>query len=242
MPASTQERTPASVERAEIGPFVIDREEHGNADAVVIRPDDVQSVLGRLRNQAGYDHCSCVTAQAYPDRYETIYHLKQYDDPTAELSVVVPTPTDRPVSQSGATVYQTADWHEREAYDLVGIEYAEHPDPRRILLPETWQGHPLGLNYDQERSQVVPLAEHANPLEEDQRDGTDTMLINVGPHHPATHGVLHLLVTLDGEQVAAVEPDLGYIHGVKSRCASPERIATRSCPTPTGGTGAVVDC
>ncbi|WP_436909072.1 NADH-quinone oxidoreductase subunit D [Halosimplex marinum] len=195
------------------GEAVVDRETHRNAPGVVIRPDAVVETLSALRADAGLDHCSCVTAQEYGDRFETVYHLTSYDDRTRELSVVVPAPRDDPVSESAAPVYRTAEWHEREAYDLVGIEYENHPDLRRILLPETWQGHPLREDYDRTQSQIVTLREHANPLQEDHRGaGTDTMFLNIGPHHPSTHGVLHLEVTLDGEQVVDVEPDIGYIH------------------------------
>ncbi|MEF8906035.1 MAG: NADH-quinone oxidoreductase subunit D [Haloarculaceae archaeon] len=197
-----------------LGDLVIDREEHVNAEAFVVRPDEVQDALFGLRDEAGFDHCSCVTAQEYGDRFESIYHLKKYDDPTQEVGVVVPTSLDDPVSQTAEPVYRTADWHEREAYDLVGIEYEGHPDLRRILLPETWQGHPLRSDYNQEKPQVVTLREHANPLQDDHRAGedSDTMFLNIGPHHPATHGVLHLKTTLDGEQVADVDPDIGYLH------------------------------
>jgi NADH-quinone oxidoreductase subunit C/D len=196
-----------------LGDLVIGREEHLNAPGFVVRPDAVQDALFRLRDEAGLDHCACVTAQQYEDRYETIYHLRSFDDPTRELSVVVPTAPDDPTSRTAEPVYRTADWHEREAYDLVGVEYEGHPDPRRILLPETWQGHPLSLDYDQDRPQIVPFRENANPLEADHRaDAGETMFLNIGPHHPATHGVLHVEVTLDGEQVADVDPDIGYIH------------------------------
>ncbi|WP_330632445.1 NADH-quinone oxidoreductase subunit D [Halocatena halophila] len=195
-----------------LGDAVVDRETHLNAEAFVVRPDRVVDALGVLKNKAGFDHLSCVTAQEYEDRYESIYHLKKFDDPTQEVSVVVPTSVHDPTSQSAESVFRTADWHEREAYDLVGIEYEDHPDLRRILLPETWQGHPLRLDADQEQPQVVPLREHANPLQEDHPGGSDTMFLNIGPHHPATHGVLHLKTTLNGEQVADVESDIGYLH------------------------------
>jgi len=200
-----------------LGEHVLDTEEHLNAPGIVIRPDDVQAVLSTLKEEAGYDHCSCVTAQQYDDRYESIYHLKKFADPTDEVSVVVPTARDDPISESAAPVFTTADWHEREAYDLVGIEYDDHPDLRRILLPETWQGHPLRDDYDQDRPQIVTLRENANPLQKDHRgdpeDGeSDTMFLNIGPHHPATHGVLHLETVLDGEQVVDVESDIGYLH------------------------------
>ncbi|SEO97035.1 NADH-quinone oxidoreductase subunit C/D [Halogranum amylolyticum] len=196
-----------------LGDHVLTREEHLNAPGFVIRPDEVQDVLFTLRDEAGFDHLSCVTAEEREDRYESIYHLKKYDDPTQEVSIVVPTDKTNPVSQTAEPVYRTADWHEREAYDLVGIEYEGHPDLRRILLPETWQGHPLSMDYEQDRPQLVPLREHANPLQDDHTgEGGDTMFLNIGPHHPATHGVLHLKTTLDGEQVADVESDIGYLH------------------------------
>ncbi|WEL20949.1 MULTISPECIES: NADH-quinone oxidoreductase subunit D [unclassified Halorhabdus] len=224
---SLQERTPAEPdvgvtedgldydELADLlGEHVLDREEHVNAEGFVIRPDEVEDVLSTLKDRAGFDHLSAVTAQEYDDRYESIYHLKKYDDPTQELSVVVPTSSDEPVSQSGASVFDTADWHEREAYDLVGIEYDDHPDLRRILLPETWQGHPLSNEYNQTQPQVVTLREHANPLQEDKQSpqDPDTMFVNIGPHHPATHGVLHVKTVLDGEQIVDIDPDIGYLH------------------------------
>ena len=201
---------------AVLGPVVDQlqgREEHCNAPAGRVAPHDVPAVLDTLKTEAGLDHLACVTAQQYPDRYETIYHLRDYDDPTREASIVVPTPSGEPRSTSAAGVFRTADWHEREAYDLVGIEYDDHPDLRRILLPETWQGHPLSLEYDDDQPQIVPLREQDGQLH-DQIDqaGEGTMFLNIGPHHPATHGVMHLKVSLDGEQVAAVDPDIGYIH------------------------------
>ncbi|MCU4740748.1 NADH-quinone oxidoreductase subunit D [Halobacteria archaeon AArc-m2/3/4] len=196
-----------------LGELVIGTDDHMNAPAFVIRPDDVQRALGRLRDQAGFDHLSCLTPQEYADRYESILHMTTYDDRRREVTLVVPLPKDDPVCQSAEPIFRTADWHEREAYDLVGIEYEGHPDLRRILLPESWQGHPLSLDYNQNKPQVVRYAKHANPLEPDQRGAeSNTMLINIGPHHPATHGVLHLKTVLDGETVVDVDPDVGYLH------------------------------
>jgi NADH-quinone oxidoreductase subunit C/D len=225
---SLQERQPDDVtEHSEdelealLGELVVDRDDHMNAPGFVIRPDTVQETLTRLKEEAGFDHLSLVTAEEHQDRFESIYHLRKFDDPTQEVSVVVPTDAEHPVSESAEPVFRTADWHEREAYDLVGVQYDDHPDLRRILLPETWQGHPLGLDYDQNRPQIATLREHANPLQEDQRSDTDsdTMFVNIGPHHPATHGVLHLKTTLDGEQVVDVEPDIGYLHRCEEQMA-----------------------
>ncbi|ADB60007.1 NADH-ubiquinone oxidoreductase chain 49kDa [Haloterrigena turkmenica DSM 5511] len=213
------ERDRAPVELSEddleaiVGDRALARDDHLNAPGFVVRPDDVQSVLSDLKERGGFDHLSNLTAQQYEDRYESIYHLTKYADRTQEVSIVVPTPIDDPVSESAAPVFSTADWHEREAFDLVGIDYEGHPDPRRILLPETWQGHPLSLDYDQEKPQLVTLTDHANPIQPDHHDAeSDTMFLNIGPHHPATHGVLHLETVLDGETVVDVDPDIGYLH------------------------------
>jgi len=217
-----------------LGESVIDRETHVNCEAFVIRPNEVARTLSTLREEAGFDHLSCVTAQEYRDRYETIYHLKKYDDPTQELSLVVPTTRENPVSQSGASVFDTANWHEREAYDLVGIEYEDHPDLRRILLPETWQGHPLSLDYNQDKPQIVPLREHVNPMETRGKgaDDSDTMFLNIGPHHPATHGVLHLRAVLDGEQVVDVDPDIGYLHRCEEQMCQQSTYRHQIMPYP----------
>ena len=216
-----------------LGDTAIGRETHRNAEAFVVRPDEVQDALFALRDEAGFDHCSNVTAQEYEDRFESIYHLKKYEDPTQEVSVVVPTPRGDPVSQSAEPVYRTADWHEREAYDLVGIEYDGHPDLRRILLPETWQGHPMGLDYNQNKPQVVTLESHANPIADDHsEDGSDTMFLNIGPHHPATHGVLHVETVLSGEQVAHVDPDIGYLHRCEEQMAQNGKYRHEIMPYP----------
>jgi NADH-quinone oxidoreductase subunit C/D len=217
-----------------LGDHVLDREEHKNAEGFVIRPDEAETVLQSLKQEAGFDHLSLVTAQEYQDRYESIYHLKKYDDPTQELSLVVPTSRDEPVSQSATSVYDTADWHEREAYDLVGIEYDEHPDLRRILLPETWQGHPLSKDYNQDQPQIVPLREHADPMEHrtDVPEEQDQMFINIGPHHPATHGVLHLKTVLDGEQVVDVDPDVGYLHRCEEQMCQQSTYRHQIMPYP----------
>jgi NADH-quinone oxidoreductase subunit C/D len=213
--------------------LVIDRESHLNAPGMVIRPDSVQVALRRLRDNAGFDHLSCVTAEERTDRYESIYHLTSFDDRQREVSIIVPVPKDNPVSESAAPVFRTADWHEREAYDLVGIEYDNHPDLRRILLPETWQGHPLSLDYDQDRPQIVTLSEWENPLAEDHReDEGDTMYVNIGPHHPATHGVLHVKTVLDGEQVADVDPDIGYLHRCEEQVCQSKTYRHQIMPYP----------
>jgi NADH-quinone oxidoreductase subunit C/D len=202
----------------ELPEAILDVEEHGNAPAIVANPSRVDDVV-RVLKQNGYNHLSSVSAVEYENRYETVYHLRRITDDSEdfdEINVVAHADRDQPSVQTVSNVFKGANWHEREAYDLMGIRYEDHPDLRRILLPETWKGHPLRDEYDVDQPQYTTLEAHANPVEERyevEDDGAlDTMFLNIGPHHPATHGVLHLKTVLDGEVVVDVDPDIGYLH------------------------------
>jgi len=106
-----------------------------------------------------FDYLACITAidnGAAADTMELIYNLTSIPyglDLT--LKTIFPRNTNGtalPSVPTVSTIWRTADWHEREAYDLMGITFEGHPDLRRILLPEDWEGHPLRKDYDaQER-------------------------------------------------------------------------------------------
>ena len=202
----------------ELPEAILGVEEHHNAPAILVNPSHVDDVV-RVLKQNGYNHLSSISAVEYKNRYESVYHLRRITDDRQdfeEINVVAMTDKDDPAVQTVSGVFKGANWHEREAYDLMGIRYDDHPDLRRILLPETWKGHPLRDEYDVDQPQYTTLEAHANPIEErhevDDDGDLDTMFVNIGPHHPATHGVLHLKTVLDGEVVVDVEPDIGYLH------------------------------
>lgn len=108
--------------------------------------------LLRDRDDAGYDLPLCVTAVDWPDRepeaprFDVVYQLRsmQHND---VVRLVVQVPEDDPTVPSLEGIFAGMDWHEREAYDLLGIRFVGHHDLRRILLPEDWEGHPLRKDY-----------------------------------------------------------------------------------------------
>jgi len=175
-----------------------------------------------------------VSAQEYENRYESIYHLKKFDDPTRrEVSVVVPADKDDPVSESAEPVFRTADWHEREAYDLIGIEYDDHPDLRRILLPETWQGHPSRWTTTRTGRRSLVSRSTRTRCRSTTRTLSPTRCFSTsGRTTPATHGVLHLKTVLDGEQVVDVEPDIGYLHRSEEQMAQSGTYRHQIMPYP----------
>ncbi len=75
-----------------------------------------------------------------------VYHLSSMQH-RHKITLKVEVPADKPEVPSVSSIWPTANWHEREAYDLIGIKFIGHPDLRRMLLPEDWDGHPLRKDY-----------------------------------------------------------------------------------------------
>jgi NADH-quinone oxidoreductase subunit C len=84
-------------------------------------------------------------------RFELNYHLLSISQ-RARLRLKVRLPGQNPTAETVTTVWPTADWHEREVFDLFGVRFAGHPDLRRILLPEDWEGYPLRKDFPVEGS------------------------------------------------------------------------------------------
>lgn len=107
------------------------------------------------KKDEGYDMLLMVTGVDYVDHLEVVYHLLSTKD---GRRLLVKTKTDEEVD-SVTGIWPGANWHERETYDLVGIRFRNHPNLKRILLPEGWVGHPLRKNYPMDRKQYVNLGE-----------------------------------------------------------------------------------
>jgi NADH-quinone oxidoreductase subunit C len=122
------------------------REEFRGEAHVFVKPDQIIEALTFLRDQHEFALLSAMTAVDYwpqmNPRFHVIYQLTSL---TQNLSVQlrVPVNGDQPKIPTATGVFAVANWRERELMDMFGIEAEGHPDPRRILLPEDFEGHPL---------------------------------------------------------------------------------------------------
>lgn len=123
-------------------------------------------VATRLRAdpELAFDSLMCLSGLDWDEYLEVVIQLLSYEH-GHRITLKVRCPQDDPVIPTVSKVWHTAEWHEREAYDLVGVRFDGHPDLRRILLPEDWEGHPLRKNYTPpDRWHDIPLTE--KPLDE----------------------------------------------------------------------------
>jgi len=124
--------------------------------------DRLLEIARVLRDEAPFrlDYCSFVSAVDWPDQqtFEVVYHLFSMAA-RHEVLIKVRVPRDDARLPSVTGLWSTANWHEREAYDLFGITFAGHPDLRRIMMTEDWRGHPLRKDYVYEEPRwLVDLA------------------------------------------------------------------------------------
>jgi NADH-quinone oxidoreductase subunit C len=114
-----------------------------------IAPADIAGVCAYLKNKQKFTRLSTITAvDWYPDepRFEVVYHLHS-PDRNERLRLKCRLPGANPEIASVTAVWRGADWYERETFDLFGIQFRNHPDLRRIMLPEDWEGYPLRKDY-----------------------------------------------------------------------------------------------
>ncbi|MGA2268727.1 MAG: NADH-quinone oxidoreductase subunit C [Bryobacteraceae bacterium] len=121
-----------------------------------IPPARIVSVCGFLKYDRKFVRLSTVTAvDRYPaePRFEVVYHLHSIES-NQRLRLKCRVRGEDPVIESVTSVWRSANWYEREVFDLFGIQFVNHPDPRRILLPDDWEGHPLRKDYPVRGSRV----------------------------------------------------------------------------------------
>ena len=192
-----------------------------------------RAVAERLRAE-GFDFLRSLTGMDWGDEgLGAVYHLEA--TATGENVVLRTLTPDRenPCLPSVCDLWKGAGLNEREAFDFFGIRFLNNPDMRRLYLRDDWVGHPLRKDYD---ASLNPLrmnnevARDSAPSYEVTPSGNfirkrrvlfeeDEYVINIGPQHPATHGVLRFRVSLEGEIIRKLDVHCGYIHrGIEKMC------------------------
>jgi len=158
--------------------------------------------------------------------FTVVYHLLSLER-NEYVRIKVALAEDRLSLPTITPIWPAANWYEREVWDMFGIAFDGHPHLRRILMPDTWVGHPLRKEHPARATEIGPY--QLSPKKElaDQealrfrpeewgmsreRDGEDFVFLNLGPQHPGTHGVLRIALQLDGEEIVDAIPQIGFHH------------------------------
>ena len=206
-------------------------------EILMIHTDDsnLHQLIATLRDQMGFDYLVTIVGNDWKTSLGCVYYLTS--TATKELVSVRVETTDRdnPMLHSIADLYRIAGMLEREVYDFYGIVFIGNPDMRRLFLSIDWDGYPLRKDYDMNNPHNTVTTEN-----ERQSDSTFTwvetpdgkvekrevavfapedFVVNIGPQHPATHGVLRFRTAVDGETIKKIDVYMGYIHrGVEKLC------------------------
>ena len=184
----------------------------------------------------GYDFLRSLTGMDWGEEgLGVVYHLEKTATGENKAVRTVTVHREHPELPSVCDIWKAAELNEREAYDFFGIRFIGHPDMRRLYLREDWIGHPFRKDYDESLNPLRMTNEEpedATQHYEELPDGSvikkrdvifaqDEYIINIGPQHPATHGVLRFRVSLEGEIIKKLDVHCGYIHrGIEKMCES----------------------
>lgn len=196
---------------------------------LTVAPEGIIDVLRYLKEEAStrFARLEDVTAidesarkkRSGGARYTLVYHLLSFDT-ASRLRLKVEVAGDEPEVASATKIWPSADWYEREVYDMFGIRFVGHANLRRLLMPPDWPGHPLRKDYPGRATELAPYershAERFQPAPAAEILGHDAaeghLLLNIGPHHYSTHGVLRIVCDLFGEEITDCALDIGNHH------------------------------
>ena len=176
-----------------------------------------------------FDVCSAVVGMDWKDSFGVIYYLTSTSRNWEIIGIKIPIPDRKdPMIHSVSDLWKVCNFQEREVYDFYGIKFINHPDMRRFFLRNDWKGHPLRKDYDADpKLNPVPTEDEKNEDDtvtygEDEKGkvkavkgkvfGADEYVVNIGPQHPSTHGVMRFRVSIDGENIKKLDVVSGYIH------------------------------
>ena len=205
-----------------------------NGDGLFTVPADRFRALAERLHAEGFDFLRSLTGMDWGEEgLGVVYHLEATS--TGENVVLRTMTPDRenPVLASVCDLWKGANLNEREAFDYFGIRFLNHPDMRRLDLRDDWVGYPLRKDYDPSQNPLRmsnEVAKDSTASFELMPDGSiirkrnvlfeeEEYVINIGPQHPATHGVLRFRVSLEGEIIRKLDAHCGYIHrGIEKMC------------------------
>ena len=216
---------------AELAARVGAEQERGqDLPTLIVNKEKIVEVLEALKTQHQFNLPLDLWGVDYPRRdrrFDVMYQLYSLDK-NERVRLKVPVGENETID-SAAHVYKAFDWFEREVFDMYGVRFDGHPNLRRILTHEAFQGHALRKDYDPAQrwlcteKDVAKLVPKIDPRFENVDTDFERVTLNLGPSHPATHGTLRIVVTLDGEKIIGVEQEIGYLH----------RCFEKSCETHT---------
>jgi len=203
-----------------------------------IKGEAIHSVLAYLKNEIDRPYSLLYDLTAIDERtrshrdgqppsdFTVVYHLLSFDR-NEDIRLKVALDESSPKLPTVTDIWKSANWLEREVWDMFGVTFEGHPHLCRILMPETWKGHPLRKDHPARATEMGPfqLPDEKQDAEQEalrfrpenwgMKTGdadTDYMFLNLGPQHPGTHGVLRLVLQLRGEEIVDCVPDIGYHH------------------------------
>lgn len=185
-----------------------------------------------------FDVLSALIGMDWKDSLGVIYYFTSTSHNWQMISVKVAVDDrEKPLIHTISDLWKVANFQEREVYDFYGIEFIGHPDMRRFFLRNDWVGYPLRKDYDA-NPELNPIRLNDEEDEDDSHtlvelsDGSikrvetkvfkpEDYVVNIGPQHPSTHGVMRFRAAIDGEIVTKVDVVSGYIHrGIEKMCES----------------------
>jgi NADH-quinone oxidoreductase subunit C/D len=187
---------------------------------LTVNKDDIRSICSYLRDDPdlAFDYLTDICGVDYPDReerFDVVYHLHSMRrNRRLRLKTAVGEGDSLSTVES---VWKAANWLEREVYDMLGVSFEGHSDLRRLLMWQGYEGYPLRKDFalrgeDFECYEVTADLPDEAPVTMNDGEGTRYMTLNMGPQHPATHGVLRLVLKLDGEIIVDAVPYVGHLH------------------------------
>jgi NADH-quinone oxidoreductase subunit C/D len=200
--------------------------------------DKLREVLAYLKHEIAHPYRLLYDLTAIDERtrkfyngypsteFTLVYHLYSFGR-NSFIRLKCALRGEYPTAPSISNLWANANWYEREVFDMFGIRFDGHPNLRRLLMPRSWKGHPLRKEHPARATEMGPFRMYDEMVDTEQAalqfkpeewgmvrhsEDSDFMFLNIGPQHPGTHGVLRLILQLDGEDIVDIVPDIGFHH------------------------------